>query len=59
MADAGIPLHVLQQIAGHRSITTTQRYLHPSIRHLTTAGQTLADYVNGNCRPIPGTPQRW
>ncbi|MFJ8949154.1 tyrosine-type recombinase/integrase [Streptomyces sp. NPDC102381] len=59
MADAGIPLHVLQQIAGHRSITTTQRYLHPSIRHLTTAGQTLTDYVNGNCRPIPGTPQRW
>ncbi|MEU6845485.1 site-specific integrase [Streptomyces sp. NPDC046716] len=59
MADAGVPLHVLQQIAGHRSITTTQRYLHPSIRHLTTAGQTLTDYLNGNCQPIPGIPQHW
>ncbi|MFJ9125340.1 tyrosine-type recombinase/integrase [Streptomyces sp. NPDC102340] len=59
MADAGVPLHVLQEIAGHRNITTTQRYLHPSIRHLTTAGQTLTDYLNGNCQPIPGTPQHW
>ncbi|MFJ9173862.1 tyrosine-type recombinase/integrase [Streptomyces sp. NPDC102360] len=59
MADAGVPLHVLQQIAGHREITTTQLYLHPSIRHLATAGQSLADYLNSNCDPIPGIPTHW
>ncbi|MCX5193103.1 site-specific integrase [Streptomyces sp. NBC_00249] len=26
-ADAGVPLHVLRKIAGHGSLTTTQRYL--------------------------------
>ncbi|WP_246460373.1 tyrosine-type recombinase/integrase [Streptomyces himalayensis] len=59
MADAGVPLHVLQHIAGHHSITTTHRYLHPSIRRVTTAGQTLTHYLNGDCHPVPGTPQRW
>ena len=29
MADAGVPVHVLQKIAGHGSLVTTQRYLHP------------------------------
>ena len=29
MADAGVPVHVLRKIAGHGSLTTTQRYLHP------------------------------
>jgi integrase len=28
MADAGVPVHVLQKIAGHGSLTTTQRYLY-------------------------------
>jgi integrase len=28
MADAGVPVHVLRKIAGHGSLTTTQRYLH-------------------------------
>jgi len=45
MADAGIPLHVLQHIAGHRQITTTQRYLHPDIRHLTRASSTLTHHL--------------
>lgn len=29
MADAGVPVHHLRKIAGHGSLTTTQRYLHP------------------------------
>jgi hypothetical protein len=29
MADAGVPVHVLRKIAGHESLTTTQRNLHP------------------------------
>jgi integrase len=28
LADAGVPVHVLRKIAGHGSLTTTQRYLH-------------------------------
>ncbi|MEV1010638.1 site-specific integrase [Streptomyces sp. NPDC049881] len=42
MADAGVPLHVLRVIAGHGSLATTQRYLHPDLRALTEAGQALS-----------------
>jgi len=45
MADAGIPLHVLQQIAGHGQITTTQRYLHPDHRHLKQADAYLTAFL--------------
>ncbi|WP_345580653.1 site-specific integrase [Nonomuraea rosea] len=38
MADAGVPIHVLRKIAGHGSLTTTQRYLHPDLRAVTDAG---------------------
>ncbi|MFV0461181.1 MAG: tyrosine-type recombinase/integrase [Actinomycetales bacterium] len=34
MADSGIPLHVLQKILGHKSIETTEGYLHPDLRHI-------------------------
>ncbi|WP_295778940.1 tyrosine-type recombinase/integrase [uncultured Microbacterium sp.] len=37
MADAGIPLHVLQRILEHKSIETTRGYLHPDTRHLASA----------------------
>ncbi|WP_220133183.1 tyrosine-type recombinase/integrase [Nonomuraea soli] len=30
MAGAGVPLHYSRKIAGHGSLTTTQRYLHPT-----------------------------
>ncbi|MGO4680260.1 site-specific integrase [Microbacterium sp. 2MCAF23] len=39
LADAGIPLHVLQRILGHASIETTKGYLHPDHRHLAEAAQ--------------------
>ncbi|MBL3686159.1 site-specific integrase [Leucobacter zeae] len=37
LADAGIPLHVLQGILGHKSLETTRGYLHPDTRHLADA----------------------
>ena len=39
MADAGIALHVLQEILGHQSIETTKGYLHPDRRHLAEAAR--------------------
>ncbi|MFF2542484.1 tyrosine-type recombinase/integrase [Kitasatospora sp. NPDC058063] len=41
MADAGVPLHVLRKIAGHGSLTTTQRHLHPDRRSIELAGEAL------------------
>ncbi len=34
-ADAGVQVHVLRRIAGHGSLTTTQRYLHPDVHKKT------------------------
>ncbi|MEU7258163.1 site-specific integrase [Streptomyces rimosus] len=45
MADAGIPLHVLRKIAGHGSLTTTQRYLHPDQRSVELAGAALSAHL--------------
>ena len=45
MADAGIPLHVLQRIAGHGQLTTTQRYLHPDLRHIKQADVSLTAFL--------------
>jgi integrase len=45
MADAGIPVHHLQKIAGHGSITTTQRYLHPDHQSVTDAGEMLSRHL--------------
>ena len=46
MADAGVPLHHLRKIAGHGSLTTTQRYLHPDHESITTAGHLLSTHLN-------------
>lgn len=46
MADAGVPGHVLRKIAGHGSLTTTQRYLHPDHQAITDAGVALSAYLN-------------
>lgn len=53
MADAGVPLHVLRLIAGHGSLLTTQRYLHPDLQALHTAGRTLSDHLTGLPKPPP------
>jgi integrase len=55
MADAGVPIHVLRKIAGHGSLTTTQRYLHPEARSIAAAGDALsADLI---AKRSPGGPQ--
>ncbi|MDT0353099.1 tyrosine-type recombinase/integrase [Pseudonocardia charpentierae] len=46
MADAGVPLHHLRKIAGHGSLTTTQRYLHPDHESITAAGHLLSTHLN-------------
>lgn len=45
LADAGVMVHHLQQIAGHGSLTTTQRYLHPDRKSVTDAGDLLSKHL--------------
>lgn len=45
MADAGVPMHVLRKIAGHASLATTQRYLHPDRRSVEMAGAALSAHL--------------
>ncbi|WP_329173355.1 tyrosine-type recombinase/integrase [Streptomyces sp. NBC_01477] len=56
MADAGVPLHVLRVIAGHGSLATTQRYLHPSRRSIDLAGAALSAHLNGGTVNFPLAP---
>lgn len=60
-ADAGVPAHVLRKIAGHGSLLTTQRYLHPDMSQITGAGTALTDHLNPvraplslAVQPVPG-----
>ncbi|WP_203566456.1 tyrosine-type recombinase/integrase [Aestuariimicrobium ganziense] len=53
MADAGIPLHVLQDILGHASMETTRGYLHPDDRHLASAAEQANAFF-----PPPGSASR-
>lgn len=55
MADAGVPVHVLRKIAGHGSLTTTQRYLHPDAASISAAGDSLTAFLQAS-RP-PSGPQ--
>ena len=48
MADAGVPVHVLQKIAGHGSLTTTQLYLHPDEQSIKNAGQALSAHLGAS-----------
>src|SRR4051812_47829574 len=45
MADAGVPVHHLRKIAGHGSLSTTQRYLHPNRQSVTDAGALLTRHL--------------
>jgi integrase len=56
MADAGVPVHVLRKIAGHGSLTTTQRYLHPDRRSIRAAGEALTLHLAA--KRSPSGPQR-
>ncbi|GAA1945129.1 tyrosine-type recombinase/integrase [Amycolatopsis minnesotensis] len=51
MADAGVPVHVLRKIAGHGSLSTTQRYLHPDRQSITDAGELLTKHLSAPKRP--------
>jgi integrase len=53
MADAGVPLHVLRLIAGHGSLATTQRYLHPDLQAIVRAGRSLSGHLTGVPAPPP------
>ncbi|WP_248844655.1 tyrosine-type recombinase/integrase [Streptomyces anulatus] len=45
-ADAGVQVHVLRRIAGHGSLTTTQRCLRPDVHKITAAGAALSAHFN-------------
>lgn len=44
-ADAGAQVHVLRRIAGHVSLMTTLRYLHPDVHKITAADAALSAHV--------------
>jgi len=48
MADAGVPLHVLREILGHRSLETTRGYLHADTRHLTDAATAVNAFLSAS-----------
>ncbi|MFF9512320.1 tyrosine-type recombinase/integrase [Streptomyces sp. NPDC014724] len=52
-ADAGVQVHVLRRIAGHGSLTTTQRYLHPDVHKITAAGAALSAHLSVLRAPRP------
>jgi integrase len=51
LADAGVPVHVLRKIAGHGSLTTTQRYLHPDQHSIDDAGIALSAHLQAPRSP--------
>lgn len=51
IADACVPVHVLREIAGHDTLTTTQRYLHPDATTISNAFDALSRYLSMARRP--------
>ncbi|MFF2959215.1 tyrosine-type recombinase/integrase [Streptomyces sp. NPDC057963] len=62
-AGAGVPVHVLRKIAGHGSLLTTQRYLHPDMARITKAGHALTAHPHPIRTPLAVQPaagrHRW
>ena len=48
MADSGVPLHVVQRVAGHTDPAVTARYLHPDMRVLIEAGTAFSVWWGQN-----------
>nr|WP_244174102.1 hypothetical protein [Streptomyces murinus] len=46
-------MHVLRKIAGHGSLTTTHRYLHPDTHKITAAGAALTTHLSVLRAPPP------
>ncbi|MDI3292012.1 site-specific integrase [Polyangium sp. 15x6] len=44
---AGIPVHVVQRMAGHRNLSTTQRYVHHLKEDLEEAARRLVGFTEG------------
>lgn len=44
-ADAGVQVHALRRIAGHGSLTTAQRHLHPDVHRITAVGAALSAHL--------------
>lgn len=55
-ADAGAQVHVLRRIAGHGSLTTSRRCLHPDVHKITAAGAALSAHLSvvRTPRSLPG-----
>ncbi|BCY13472.1 hypothetical protein L3i22_085600 [Actinoplanes sp. L3-i22] len=51
LAGAGVKVHVLRVIAGHGSLSTTQRYLHPDQRSIDEAGDALSAHLKAPRSP--------
>lgn len=45
LADAGVPIYRLRLIAGHGTLTTTQRYIHPDRQSIIDAGELLSKHL--------------
>ena len=54
LADAGVPLHVLQEILGHQSMETTRGYLHTDYRHLAAAASLGSAFLADQSPISPG-----
>ncbi|MBF6215186.1 site-specific integrase [Nocardia puris] len=50
-ADAGVPVHRLQRIAGHTDPRITKRYLHPDMKALIEDGKLLSKHLRSPSGP--------
>lgn len=53
----GVPVHHLRKVAGHGSLTTTQRYLHPDRDSVSNAAALLSKHLAVVHKWSTGGPQ--